>query len=148
MCGRTGIQGHVRTPTIVRVEMQRNVLTYRARSLCDEVCRVQHVVVDSLERAHVPLQRIVAASGVVRSASHNVLYQTILHVNHLQDRDGIMRDAAAAPTVKLDLEVQLFSSDEDRFCDSAFGPDFSASAATACAATNSDRNSRYFVRTK
>jgi amino acid adenylation domain-containing protein len=76
---------------------------------------VQHEVGEALQRAHVPLHRIIHACGKSsRSAAYSPLFQTMFHATNDQEADAL--DATVdEPTVKLDLEVEfLYSNDKAR----------------------------------
>ena len=87
-------------------------LTHSDASVVATLSRAQRAMGNALQRAHVPLYRIVAARGARRATSHSALFQAMFQVNtierHALDESGSSVDE---PTVKVDLEMQLFHCD-------------------------------------
>ena len=72
----------------------------------------QRVIVEALQHAHVPLYRIVTARGARRATSYSPLFQTMFQVNTVH-RHALEQSIHSVdePTIKLDLEMQLFHCD-------------------------------------
>ena len=66
----------------------------------------------ALQHGHVPLHQIVAARGARRTTSHAPLFQTMFQVVALERATAeLARSDVDEPTVKVDVEMQLFLVD-------------------------------------
>ena len=87
-------------------------LTQADESIVDAVRSTQRAVVHALQHAHVPLYEIVAAQGSRRTVAHSMLFQAMFQVNSVdQSMVEGSENSIQEPTVKVDLEMQLFHVD-------------------------------------
>ena len=98
------------------VGMFINTLPIRMRrsdacTVTEAIRDTQHLMGQALQRAHVPLHRILSTvlHGSTRSAGCSPLFQLLFHATSVEEseRDALDSEDLHEPTVKVDLEMEL-----------------------------------------
>eukprot|EP00966_Prymnesium_polylepis_P162940 3765618-Prymnesium_polylepis.1 len=87
-------------------------LTQSDERVADAMATAQQVVRDALQRAHVPLYKVVAKLRLRRATSYSPLFQALFQVTAAdQSTLEVTINNVDEPTVKVDLDMQLFHCD-------------------------------------